>query len=99
MLPAKQPSPVARKLYLHTLKMISLTRLDDTTIVLNALLIERIEETPDTVITLTTGRRVVVLESSDEVIKRAVNYLQGLRGESDEGEGVPNIAQLGRVTK
>jgi flagellar protein FlbD len=79
--------------------MISLTRLDDTTIVLNALLIERIEETPDTVITLTTGRKVVVLESSDEVIKRSVGYLQDLRGGDDDGAGVTNVAQLGRVTK
>lgn len=78
--------------------MINLTRLNNSTIVLNALLIERIEHTPDTVITLTTGRKVVVLESPEEVVEKAIGYLQGLR-DHDEGEGMPNIAQLGRVTK
>ena len=86
--------------------MISLTRLDDRTTVLNALLIERIEETPDTVITLTTGRTVVVRESSDEVVEKAVNYLQGLRASAEDadaqqtgGSSLINIAQMGRVTK
>lgn len=79
--------------------MINLTRLNNSTIVLNALLIERIEHTPDTVITLTTGRKVVVLESRDEVVEKAIGYLQGLRGDSGDGEGLPNVAQLGRVTK
>ncbi len=54
--------------------MIKLTRLDDTEIVLNANLIEYIEATPDTVITMTTGRKYIVKESVDEVIKKAEEF-------------------------
>ena len=50
--------------------MISLTHFSNgKRIALNAELIERIEETPDTVITLTTGARYLVEESLDEVIE------------------------------
>ncbi|NLK98696.1 MAG: flagellar FlbD family protein, partial [Epulopiscium sp.] len=48
--------------------MIKVTRLNDTQIVINAELIEFVEETPDTVITMTTGRKIVVKETVDEVI-------------------------------
>lgn len=49
--------------------MISLTHFSNgKRIALNAELIERLEETPDTVITLTTGARYLVEESLDEVI-------------------------------
>ncbi len=54
--------------------MIKLTRLDDTEIVLNANLIEYVEATPDTVITMTTGRKYIVKESVDEVIKKAEEF-------------------------
>ena len=47
--------------------MIELTRFNDTQFTLNADLIETVEETPDTVITLTTGRKVIVKESRQEV--------------------------------
>ncbi len=80
--------------------MIYLTRLDNSEIVLNALLIERLEHTPDTVITLTTGNKVVVRESPQEVVKRAVEYLRSLREDNAADDGsMANIAQLGRVTK
>jgi len=54
--------------------VIKLTRLDDTEIVLNANLIEYVEATPDTVITMTTGRKYIVKESVDEVIKKAEEF-------------------------
>lgn len=47
--------------------MIELTRFNDTQLTLNADIIETVEETPDTVITLTTGRKVIVKESRQEV--------------------------------
>ncbi len=56
--------------------MIKLTRLDGESFVMNADLIRYVESRPDTFITLTTGERVVVLESMDEVVKRAVEYQQ-----------------------
>ena len=50
--------------------MISVTRLNGTEIVVNADLIETVEATPDTVITLVDGKKYVVHESSDDVIER-----------------------------
>lgn len=54
--------------------MIRLTRLSYAPIVLNADLIQLIESTPDTVLTLINGQKVMVLESADEVVERVVNY-------------------------
>jgi flagellar protein FlbD len=54
--------------------MIKLTRLGGEAFVLNADLIRYVEERPDTFITLTIGDRVVVEESMDEVLRRAVEY-------------------------
>lgn len=56
--------------------MIKLTRLDGEAFVLNAELIRYVERRPDTFITLTSGERIVVTESLDEVIDRAVRYQQ-----------------------
>lgn len=46
--------------------------------VLNAELIETIEETPDTVITLTNGKKFIVEESMDEVVRRVMDYRRAL---------------------
>jgi flagellar protein FlbD len=54
--------------------MIKLTRFNHTEIVMNAELIEHIEATPDTVVSSVTGRKLLVLESVDEVIRRVVEY-------------------------
>lgn len=54
--------------------MIHLTRINRTPMVLNADLIEHIEATPDTVISLTTGQKFVVLEGADEVVDRVVEF-------------------------
>lgn len=72
--------------------MIELTKLNGKVFSLNALYIETVESFPDTTITLTTGRKFIVLESEDEVRQR-VNALfkniqvlsnPHLRGEEDE---------------
>ncbi|WP_146513354.1 flagellar FlbD family protein [Rubripirellula amarantea] len=56
--------------------MIKLTRLDGEPFVLNAELIRYVEKRPDTFITLTSGDRIVVAETMDDVIERAVQYQQ-----------------------
>lgn len=56
--------------------MIRLTRLNGEPFILNADLICYVEARPDTYITLTTGERVVVRESMDEVLRRAIAYQQ-----------------------
>jgi len=58
--------------------MIHLTRLSRISLVLNAELIESIEVTTDTVISLTTGQKLVVLESAEEVVKRVVEYRRAI---------------------
>ncbi len=54
--------------------MIEVTRLRGAKIILNAELIECIEETPDTVITLTGGKKLVVSESGKEIVDLVINY-------------------------
>lgn len=56
--------------------MISVTRLNGSPLWLNALLIETVEETPDTYITLVTGKRMIVLEKAAEVISLVKHYNQ-----------------------
>jgi flagellar protein FlbD len=54
--------------------MIRVTRLDNTAIMLNADWIQSIEETPDTLITLTTGFKLLVKETVAEVVQAFKNY-------------------------
>ncbi|MGD9498096.1 MAG: flagellar FlbD family protein [Armatimonadota bacterium] len=75
--------------------MITLTTLNGRSVVVNALLIERIEAVPDTVITLTTGNTYLVRESVEDVIHGAVAYLRALR--TGEGDSPAIVAQWGRV--
>ncbi len=56
--------------------MIELTRLNDTKFTLNADLIETVEEVPDTVIALTTGKKIFVKESRQNVKNLVVLYKQ-----------------------
>lgn len=54
--------------------MIKVTKINGRELVVNADLIEFIETTPDTLISLTTGRKIMVLEDADEVIRMAMGY-------------------------
>lgn len=56
--------------------MIKVTTLDRRELVLNAELIERVESVPETVITLTNGKKVLVTQTVDEIIDRVVAYRQ-----------------------
>jgi len=60
--------------------MIRVTRLDGRPFVVNAELIKYVEETPDTVLTMRDGERIVVRESAQEVVARAVSYARSVRG-------------------
>jgi flagellar protein FlbD len=67
--------------------MIRLTRLNHAPVILNADLIEHIEVTPDTVITLTTGQILRVRESADEVVRRIVQFRRRISAPgADPGE-------------
>jgi len=54
--------------------MIQLTRINRVPLVLNSDLIEHLESTPDTVISLTNGQKFVVLESAQEVIFKVIEF-------------------------
>ena len=54
--------------------MIYVTRLNHIKVVLNSQLIEYVESTPDTVISLTNGEKLMVLESAEEIIARVIEY-------------------------
>lgn len=58
--------------------MINLTRINDALLVVNAELIEFVESSPDTIITLTTGHKYLVKESVDEVIEKVKEYRRSL---------------------
>lgn len=54
--------------------MIRVTRINNQSILLNSDLIEQIETVPDTTIALTTGQRLFVQESADEILNRIVDF-------------------------
>jgi flagellar protein FlbD len=61
---------------MRVVPMIKLTRLSGEAFILNADLIKYVEARPDTYVTLTGGDRMVVRESPDEVLERALYYQQ-----------------------
>jgi flagellar protein FlbD len=54
--------------------MIRVTRLNGQAIVINADLIEFVEEIPDTIVSLTTGKKLMVKENSDEITDKVIGY-------------------------
>lgn len=58
--------------------MISLTRINDMSIVLNAELIEFVEANPDTIISLSNGHKYLVKDTVDEVVKKVKEYKRSI---------------------
>ncbi len=54
--------------------MILVTRLNKKPFYLNCDLIEVIEETPDTLVTMTTGKRFLVEESAETILEKIIRY-------------------------
>lgn len=54
--------------------MIKVTRLNKKEFYINSELIEFIEETPDTVISMTTGRKLVVEESAEDILNQIIEF-------------------------
>ena len=61
-------------------EMIKVTRLNGKEFVVNADLIQYVEQTPDTVITLENKEKVVVKEPVEEIIRRVIDYGRAVRG-------------------
>ncbi len=54
--------------------MIKVTRLNDKELTINCEMIQFVEETPDTVITFSDGKKLVVKENVDELMGRVIEY-------------------------
>lgn len=54
--------------------MIEITKLNGVRILVNPHLLETVEETPDTVLTLTTGKKIIVKESRQEIQNLVILY-------------------------
>ena len=54
--------------------MIKLTRLNQNELVINAEMIEFVEAIPDTIVTLASGKKIMVAEAVDIVIERVIEY-------------------------
>jgi len=71
--------------------MIHLTRINHVPLVLNSDLIEHIESSPDTIVSLTNGQKFVVLEPVEEIIQQVIAFRRAIHplrepvpgGESD----------------
>ena len=58
--------------------MIEVTKLNGKKLIVNAELIETVEETPDTVISFVTGKKIIVKESRQEVKNLVISYKKEL---------------------
>ena len=58
--------------------MIRLTRLNHVPLILNSDLIEHIDMTPDTVVTLTSGQKIMVLESAEDIVARVIAFRRAI---------------------
>jgi flagellar protein FlbD len=60
--------------------MIALRRLNNQPIMVNADLIESVETTPDTVVTLTSGNKLIVRDSMEEIQTKIIEYQRRVQG-------------------
>jgi len=76
--------------------MIRLTRLNHVPLVLNSDLIEHIEATPDTVISLTNGQKIMVLETAEQVVERVIEFRRSiLQSPPESAQAVPEFDSEG----
>jgi flagellar protein FlbD len=77
--------------------MIQLTRLNNKPLMVNSDLIKFVEQSPDTLVTLISGEKIVVLEPPDEVLARVIAFrrsvLQGLTPAWDKSTAHLSVAQ------
>lgn len=72
--------------------MIQLTRLNGDRFILNADLIRYVESRPDTYITLISDERIIVRETSDEVVRKSIDYARKIRFVPGLGRGPGGLA-------
>jgi len=62
--------------------MIALRRLNNQPIMVNADLIESLEATPDTVVTLTSGNKLIVRDTMEEIQAKIIDYNRKIHAEN-----------------
>jgi flagellar protein FlbD len=67
--------------------MIALRRLNNQPIMVNPDLIEFLEATPDTVVTLTSGNKLIVRDTMDEIRDRIVEFKRRIHGPNAQSAG------------
>lgn len=72
--------------------MIEVTLLNDRKMIINAELIEVVEQTPDTIITLTTERKIIVKEAADKIVSRVISYRRRLYNRNFVGSDLEDQA-------
>ncbi len=77
--------------------MVTLTRITGSTFALNPDLIERVDRTPDTVITLVDGTKYLVRESLDEVVELVIEYRARLISAAGNIEAGSTVARASRL--
>ena len=70
--------------------MIAVTRLDGTEIVVNVDLIEHIEPTPDTLVSLVNGEKLLVRETPDELVARVIRFKRAIADTSTPPASAPS---------
>jgi flagellar protein FlbD len=58
--------------------MIKLTRLNHIPLIVNSDLIDHIEMTPDTIVTLTSGQKFMVLETAEEIVEKVIVFRRSI---------------------
>jgi flagellar protein FlbD len=61
--------------------MIALRRLNNEAVMVNPDLIESLEETPDTVVTLTSGNKLIVRDSMDSIREKIIEFKRRIYGQ------------------
>jgi len=73
--------------------MIHVTRINQEPLILNSDLIEHIEATPDTVITMTNGQKLVVADAPQAVIDKVVEFRRSIHQPAWTGPAMPRTEQ------
>jgi flagellar protein FlbD len=77
--------------------MIALRRLKGDDFILNVDLIESLESTPDTIVTLTNGKKIMVQNEIEDIVRKAIKYKQlcnqslQVIGEKDSEQSSPQM--------
>jgi flagellar protein FlbD len=66
--------------------MIAVTRLDGSPVWLNTDLIESVEPTPDTLISMTNGDKLYVLETPDVILEKVIGFKRAIHADSERSQ-------------